>query len=126
MKTKTNTGVRQAIKKYIFAIQNEIDLSNDEFLENNFRDESVNINLKNGYWQINEKPLAKCSIAKQSFFDQYLRMKFIKSPIAEENTFKQRPEEIKSKYNHTFKMREQNWLGDYPNIESVQFNRKTA
>jgi hypothetical protein len=82
--------------------------------------------LKNGYWQINEKPLSKCSIAKQSFFDQYLRMKFIKSPIAEENTFKKRASEIKSKYNYTFKMREQNFLGDYPNLETLTFERKIA
>jgi len=126
MKAKTNTGIRQAIKKYIFAIQNEIDLSNDEFSEHQNRDESVSIKIKNCYWQINEKPLAKCSIAKQSFFDQYLRMKFNKSPIAEENTFKQRASEIKSKFNHHFKMREQDFLGDYKQLENLTFERKTA
>jgi len=126
LKPKTKSGIRQAIKKYIFAIQNEIDLSNDEFSENCNRDESISINLKNGYWRINEKPLSKCSIAKQSFFDQYLRMKFIKSPIAEENSFKQRAKEVKAKFNHHFKMREQDFLGDYPNIEKLTFERKTA
>jgi len=126
MKPKTKSGIRQAIKKYIFAIQNEIDLSNYEFSEHQMKDESISINLKNGYWRINEKPLSKCSIAKQSFFDQYLRMKFIKSPITEENSFKQRANEIKAKFNYSFKIREQNWLGEYPNIETLTFERKTA
>jgi len=105
MKTKTkNTGIRQAITKYIYAIQNEIDLSHDEFSEPENRKESVNIQVKNGYWQINEKPLGKCSIAKQSFFDQYLRMKFIKLPVTEESTFKNRSAQVKEKYNHRFKL----------------------
>jgi hypothetical protein len=74
-KTKTRTGIRQALNKYIFAIQNEIDLSHDEFSEPEIRNESVNIQIKNGYWQINEKPLHRCSIAKQTFFDQSLNIK---------------------------------------------------
>ena len=31
---------------------------------------------------------------------------------------------IKDTYNYSFKTREQNWIGDYPNIESITFNRK--
>jgi hypothetical protein len=129
MKTKTkNTGIRQAVKKYIFAIQNEIDLSHDEFMEPENRNESVNIKVKNGYWQINEKPLHKCSIAKQSFFDQYLRMKFLKLPVTEESSFKNRSSQIKAKYNHRFKLdyTSDSFLKDYPNLELITFERKTA
>jgi len=127
-KTKTRTGIRQAVKKYIFAIQNEIDLSHDEFSEPENRNESVNIQIKNGYWQINEKPLHKCSIAKQTFFDQYLKMKFVKLPVAEESSFKKNPAQIKAKYNHRFKLDQtsDDLLLSHPNIELITFERKTA
>lgn len=127
-KTKNRTGIRQAVKKYIFAIQNEIDLSHDEFSEPEIRNEAVNIQVKNGYWQINEKPLHKCSIAKQTFFDQYLKMKFVKLPIAEESSFKNRSAQIKEKYNHRFKLdhTSNDLLSDYPNINLLTFERKTA
>jgi len=42
------------------------------------------------------------------------------------SSFKQRANEIKAKFNYSFKIREQNWLGEYPNIESLTFERKTA
>jgi hypothetical protein len=123
-KTKNRTGIRQAVKKYIFAIQNEIDLSHDEFSEPENRNESVNIQIKNGYWQINEKPLHKCSIAKQTFFDQYLKMKFVKLPVTEESSFKNRGNEIKEKFNYSFKMKEQDFLGDYKELDKLVFVEK--
>lgn len=83
--------------------------------------DSLSINLKDGYWRINNKPLAKCSVVKQTLFDQYLKMKLIKLPIVKESSFKHRPKQIKDMYNHTFK---QNWIGEYPNIESITFERK--
>ena len=86
--------------------------------------DSLSISLRDGYWRINNKPLAKCSIVKQNLFDQYLKMKLIKLPTVRESSFKHRPTEIKSMYNHTFKIREQDWIGEYPNIESVTFERK--
>jgi hypothetical protein len=89
----------------------------------NFGD-SLSISLRDGYWRINNKPLAKCSIVKQTLFDQYLKMKLIKLPIIRESSFKYRAKEIKSMYNYTFKIREQNWIGEYPNIELITFERK--
>ena len=86
--------------------------------------DSLSISLRDGYWRINNKPLAKCSIVKQTLFDQYLKMKLIKLPIVKESSFKHRAKYVKDTYNYSFKIREQNWIGDYPNIESVTFNRK--
>jgi len=47
-------------------------------------------------------------------------------PSRQKSSFKKRAAEIKAKFNHQFKMREQDFLGDYPNIESLTFERKTA
>jgi len=42
------------------------------------------------------------------------------------SSFKQRANEIKAKFNHHFKMREQDFLGDYKQLENLTFERKTA
>jgi len=42
------------------------------------------------------------------------------------SSFKKRAAEIKAKFNYSFKIREQNWLGEYPNIETLTFEHKTA
>lgn len=47
-------------------------------------------------------------------------------PAKRKSSFKKRATEIKEKYNYNFKFREQDWIGSYPNIESLTFNRKTA
>jgi hypothetical protein len=107
-------------KRYADAIQGKLDLSNNEF-EAEPINNGVNIALKDGYWQINNKPLIKCSIVKQNLFDQYLRMKFMKQPIVFESSFKYNAKEVKERLNYSFKMREQDFIGNYPNIESVQF-----
>jgi len=112
------------IKKYLHAFINEADLSFCEFSEPQFNNDAINIRIKNGYWQINEKPLSNCSIVKKSFFDQYLRMKFVKSPIAEENTFKRKARETKRKFNHIFKHKEQDFLNSFPNLETLSFTPK--
>ena len=39
-------------------------------------------------------------------------------------TFKSRAEQIKEKFNHVFKFREQDFIKDYPNIEILQFVKK--
>ena len=47
-------------------------------------------------------------------------------PCKQKSSFKKRAAEIKEKYNHFFKFREQDIFKDYPNIESITFNRKIA
>jgi len=42
------------------------------------------------------------------------------------SSFKKRSAEIKSKFNYIFKMREQDFLGDYKQLENLTFERKTA
>lgn len=96
--------------RYISAIQGNLDLSNSE---ENIKNDNINISLKNGYWQINEKPIKKCSIAKQRFFDEYIRMKLIKFPINNQNSFKSRSQEVKSQFNYVFSL---------PNEEKRFFN----
>jgi hypothetical protein len=96
--------------RYISAIEGNIDLSISE--ENNKNDD-ITISLKNGYWQINDKPIKKCSIVKQRFFDEYIRMKLIKFPIINKNTFKNRSQEVKSQFNHIF---------NFPNEQKRFFN----
>lgn len=107
-------------KRYVDAVQVGLDLSFYEF-ESEPIHNGVNIALKDGYWKINDKPLVKCSIVKQNLFDQYLKMKFMKQPIVSESSFKHKANEVKERFNYTFKMREQDFIGNYPNIESVQF-----
>ena len=121
-KTKRKPGILIKAKIFIAAMQREIDLSHfdiDEFFAE--RGNEMNFRLKNGYWQINEKPLSLCSIAKQNLFDQFVKMKLVKSPIATESTFKDRATEIKDRFNHIFKT--QNPIDGYPNIETLKFER---
>lgn len=66
----------------------------------------MNNNLKieviEGYWTINDKPIKICSFAKKTFFSHYLKMRIIKQEIKKTNTFKNRTNEIKNKFNHVF------------------------
>jgi hypothetical protein len=96
--------------RYVSAIQGNLDLS---ISEENIKSENINISLKNGYWQINEKPIKKCSIVKQRFFDEYIRMKLIKLEILDKSSFKNRSQEVKSQFNHVFRL---------PNEEKRFFN----
>lgn len=45
-------------------------------------------------------------------------------PKKHKSSFKKRAAEVKEKFNHTFKFREQDFLNGYPNIENVQFVKK--
>jgi len=66
----------------------------------------MNNNLKieviDGYWTINDKPIKICSYAKKSLFSHYLKMRIIKEKIKVNNSFKNRSQEIKSQFNYVF------------------------
>jgi len=47
-------------------------------------------------------------------------------PARQKSSFKKRSQEIKEKFNYIFKMREQDFLGDYKQLETLTFERKTA
>jgi len=119
-KTKRKSSVLSLIQNAIKEAQKEIDLQRFEAEE--AKSEAISIDLNNGYWQINKKPLYLCSIAKQNLFDQFVKMKALKLPICQESTFKQRASEIKQRFNHVFKT--QNPIENYPNIENLIFERK--
>lgn len=63
---------------------------------------SINLNVENGYWTINEKPLKNCSIAKKNFFAQFVKMRLVKSEVSRNRTFKHKADEVKRLYNHKF------------------------
>jgi len=44
----------------------------------------------------------------------------------QKSSFKNRASEVKEKFNYIFKMREQDFMQDYPNLENLTFNRKIA
>ena len=81
----------------------------------------MNNNLKieviDGYWTINDKPIKICSYAKKSLFSHYLKMRIIKEKIKETNSFKNRSNEIKNQFNHVF---------NFPNEEKRFFNNDYA
>lgn len=86
---------------------------------------AINIDVKYGYWTINGKDLKACSIAKKNLFAQFVKMKLVKLPIpGTQSSFKKRAAEIKQKFNYVFKMREQNFIGTFPNIETLTFVKK--
>jgi hypothetical protein len=63
---------------------------------------SINLNVQNGYWNLNDKPLKNCSIAKKNFFAQFVKMRLVKSEISRKSSFKNKAEEVKRKYNYKF------------------------
>jgi len=86
---------------------------------------AINIDVKSGYWTINGKDLKECSIAKKNLFAQFVKMKLVKLPIpGTQSSFKKRSQFIKETYNYVFKMREQNFIGTFPNIETLTFVKK--
>lgn len=121
-KTKRNPGVIQLFQNAIREEQIKSDAQN--FDAENLKGNSININLKNGYWQINQKPLEKCSIAKQNLFDQFIKMKNLKLPVTEENTFKAKARETKQKFNYIFKHKEQDFMNSFPNLDNLLFTPK--
>ena len=63
---------------------------------------SINLNVQNGYWNLNDKPLKNCSIAKKNFFAQFVKMRLVKSEVSQNRTFKNKASEIKENYNYKF------------------------
>ena len=85
---------------------------------------SINLNVENGYWTINDKPLKNCSIAKKNFFAQFVKMRLVKSEISQRRTFKQKADEVKQKYNHKFaNLRQEKPIINISNKELI-FERK--
>ena len=63
---------------------------------------SINLEVVNGLWCINQKPLKNCSIAKKNFFAQFVKMRLVKSDISQRRTFKQKADHVKANYNYKF------------------------
>ena len=87
---------------------------------------SINLNVQNGYWNLNDKPLKNCSIAKKNFFAQFVKMRLVKSEVSQSRTFKQKASEVKRLYNYKFANLHDDNLENYPNIQSLIFERKTT
>lgn len=88
---------------------------------------TLNITIIDGYWNLNEKPLKVSSYAEKCLFSHYLRMKTLKLPISRTASFKHRKAEIKAKFNYKFTCRKttSDFL-EFPNMENLIFERKTA
>jgi hypothetical protein len=63
---------------------------------------SINLNVQNGYWNLNDKPLKNCSIAKKNFFAQFVKMRLVKSEVLENRSFKNKADDVKRLYNYKF------------------------
>ena len=87
---------------------------------------SINLKVQNGYWNLNDKPLKNCSIAKKNFFAQFVKMRLVKSDISQRRTFKQKADEVKQQFNYKFANLHDDNLQNYPNINNLIFKRKTA
>jgi hypothetical protein len=86
----------------------------------------TNISILNGRWCLNGKSISKSSFAKKCFFDKYIKLNLIKSPIKTlVSSFKNHAQEVKKKHNYIFKFKEQDFLKQYPNIENLTFTRKS-
>ena len=85
---------------------------------------SINLKVQNGYWNLNDKPLKNCSIAKKNFFAQFVKMRLVKSDISQRRTFKQKADEVKQQFNYKFANLQDDNLQNYPNINNLIFERK--
>lgn len=63
---------------------------------------SINLEVVNGLWVMNEKPLKNCSIAKKNLLAQFIKMRLVKTEISQRSGFKQRAKEIKQMHNYKF------------------------
>ena len=86
----------------------------------------LQLTISQAKWQINGKPLSKCSKEKKKIFEVHLLMKKFKMPVETQigPTFKNRSAEVKEKYNHKFVSLHDESLDNYPNIEKLIFVRK--
>lgn len=89
----------------------------------------IEIKIVNGFWTINNKKVAECSHAKKDFFDKYVKLKLIKSPVFEKSNspFKTRSDEVKKSFNYRFKNTEQmieDFINSHSKIENLIFELK--
>ncbi len=92
-------------------------------------DNKIEIKIVNGFWTINNKKIANCSYAKKDFFDKYIKLNLIKSPIVEKSkpAFKNNASEIKKLFNHRFRNTEnmiEDWIKSYRQVEKLIFELK--
>lgn len=87
---------------------------------------SINLEVVNGHWSVNQKPLTKCSNEKKEIFLLHLRMKKFKLPIEQKSelSFKKRKDEVKRLYNYKFaNLRQEKPIINIDNKELI-FERK--
>lgn len=84
---------------------------------------NLQLNVVDGYWNLNEKPLRVCSFAKKQLFSHYLKMKRLKQPIADNPNFKYRPNEVKANFNYQFGEKRE-LINNFPDISKITFERK--
>lgn len=88
------------------------------------KNNKITLKINNGYWELNDKPLKNCSIAKKNFFAQFVKMRLVKTEILERRTFKSKAQEIKDKYNYKFaNLRQEKQIINIENKELI-FERK--
>jgi len=92
-------------------------------------DNKIEIKIVNGFWTISDKKIIDCDHAKKDFFDKYIKLKLIKSPIVEKSrpTFKKRASQIKESFNHRFKNTEnmiEDWIKSYNQVNKMFFQPK--
>ena len=85
---------------------------------------SINLEVVNGHWTMNQKPLKNCSIAKKNLLAQFIKMRLVKTEISQRSSFKQRANEIKQKYNYKFTNLQRESFENQPNINNLIFERK--
>jgi len=90
--------------------------------------QTIKLSIEKGRWTINQKPLNLCSKEKTDIFVSFFRMKKIKMPVDQKkrSSFKERALQIKQLYNYKFANLHDDNLENYPNIETLTFERKTT
>ena len=89
----------------------------------------IEIKIVNGFWTINNKKVAECSHAKKDFFDKYIKLSLIKSPITGKSnpTFKNKANEVKKSFNYRFKHNDKminDFINSHAKIENLIFELK--
>jgi hypothetical protein len=89
----------------------------------------IEIKIVDGFWTINNKKVAECSHAKKDFFDKYIKLSLIKSPITEKSksTFKNKGNEVKKSFNYRFKNTDktiQDYINSHSKIDNLIFELK--
>ena len=92
-------------------------------------EKQIEIKIVDGFWTINNKKVADCSHAKKDFFDKYVKLNLIKSPISGRSrpSFKNKREEVKKSFNYRFKNTDQmieDFINSHAKIENLIFEPK--